>query len=128
MGMASRCQFPSRSCAVTAHPPDDPPGTEMALHAASCRFATGGLPEGNDSQCRCFLAGVRTVLCVASRATLPPMRILLCTADGGGDVPALASIVGELVPSGHTVLVRARPAFPTFYRSLPSTSTDCSPV
>src|SRR5439155_26960830 len=117
MGMASRCQFPSRSCAVTAHPPDDPPGTESALHAASCRFATGGLPEGNDSQCRCFLAGLRTLLCVASRATLPPMRILLCTADGGGNVPALASIVGELVRRGHTVRVLAGPYFPGAPRS-----------
>src|SRR5207244_5774742 len=64
-----------------------------------------------------FLAGLRTFLCVASRAKLPPMRILLCTADGGGNVPALASIVGELVRRGHTVRVLAGPYFPGAPRS-----------
>ena len=45
------------------------------------------------------------------------MRIFLCTADGGGNVPALASIVGELVRRGHTVRVLAGPYFPGAPRS-----------
>jgi MGT family glycosyltransferase len=43
------------------------------------------------------------------------MRILLCTADGGGNVPPLVAIAGELVRRGHTVRVLAGP----FYRGAP---------
>lgn len=40
------------------------------------------------------------------------MRILLCTGDGGGNVPPLASIGGELVRRGHTVRVLSGPYYP----------------
>jgi UDP:flavonoid glycosyltransferase YjiC (YdhE family) len=40
------------------------------------------------------------------------MRILLCTGDGGGNIPPLVSIAGELVRRGHTVRVLAGPFYP----------------
>ena len=47
------------------------------------------------------------------------MRILLCTADGGGNVPVLVSVAAELVRRGHTVRVLAGPYFPGAPRSEP---------
>jgi MGT family glycosyltransferase len=45
------------------------------------------------------------------------MRILLCTGDGGGNVPPLVEIAVELVRRGHTVRVLAGPYFPGAPRS-----------
>src|SRR5438552_6962334 len=45
------------------------------------------------------------------------MRILLCTGDGGGNVPPLVSIAGELVRRGHTVRVLSGPYYPGGPRS-----------
>jgi MGT family glycosyltransferase len=41
------------------------------------------------------------------------MRILLCTGFGGGNIPPLASIAGELVRRGHSVRVLAGPFYPS---------------
>jgi UDP:flavonoid glycosyltransferase YjiC (YdhE family) len=40
------------------------------------------------------------------------MRLLLCTGDGGGNIPPFASLAGELVGRGHTVRVLAGPYYP----------------
>ena len=40
------------------------------------------------------------------------MRILLCTGDGGGNVPALATVVRELIGRGHTVRALTGPYYP----------------
>jgi UDP:flavonoid glycosyltransferase YjiC (YdhE family) len=41
------------------------------------------------------------------------MRILLCTGDGGGNVPALVSVASELVRREHTVRVLEGPYYPS---------------
>jgi hypothetical protein len=45
------------------------------------------------------------------------MRVLLCTADGGGNVPVEASVARELVRRGHDVRVLTGPYFPGGPRS-----------
>ena len=45
------------------------------------------------------------------------MRILLCTGDGGGNVPPIVAIASELVRRGHSVQVLAGPYYPGGPRS-----------
>jgi UDP:flavonoid glycosyltransferase YjiC (YdhE family) len=45
------------------------------------------------------------------------MRILLCTGDGGGNVPPTVAIAGELVRRGHTLRLLAGPYYPGAPRS-----------
>jgi MGT family glycosyltransferase len=40
------------------------------------------------------------------------MRILICTGDGGGNVPPTVAIAAELIHRGHTVRVLAGPYYP----------------
>lgn len=45
------------------------------------------------------------------------MRVLICTADGGGNVPPTVAVARELVRRGHEVRVLAGPWFPGAPRS-----------
>ena len=47
------------------------------------------------------------------------MRILLCTGDGGGNVPPTVAVARELLRRGHTVRLLAGPYYPGAPRSKP---------